>query len=108
MKEINITELYDYYKDTLNKVGVFLYNESDLIIEYNLFEEFDIGIHTFFHYKSLQRLYIEGYINSEEMKKSMLLREMVLELEYDGEWNVESFKKSSKWRSVMELSDMLK
>ena len=47
MKKISLEELMELYKYTLEKCGTYLLEVEDKIIEYNIFEEFDIGIHTY-------------------------------------------------------------
>lgn len=47
MNKITENQLFDLYKDTLEKCGLFLLNEDEEIIEYNIYKEFDIGIHSF-------------------------------------------------------------
>jgi hypothetical protein len=46
-KELTITELYECYCDTVSKCGVFLFNEDFTTISNYVYEEFDIGVHTF-------------------------------------------------------------
>ena len=43
MEQITVKKLFEFYNDTLNKCGTFLLNEDDKTIEYNIYEEFDIG-----------------------------------------------------------------
>ena len=107
MRSISLAELYELYKDTISKCGSYLLNESDNVIIYNIFEEFDVGIISFLHEESLIKLFDGGYISADKMKISLELRNFVLEMQNSGDWNIESFRASEKWKKVLYLSDKL-
>jgi len=108
MELIDDQKLFDLYNDTLQKCGTYLLQEDEETIEYNIYEEFDIGIHTFFYSDNLKRLYRRGFISLNKFNASFLLREKFIQLQDSTEWTIENFKISKKWEEIMELSDMLK
>jgi hypothetical protein len=108
MEQITDQELIEFYYDTLNKCGKFLLNEDDDIIKLNIYEDFDIGIHSFFHINSLQRLYDCALICEDKLNDSVLLRHKVIELQNSNEWSFEYFRISEKWKEIMILSDKIK
>jgi hypothetical protein len=63
--KIFATQLNDLFIDTIQKCTYNLINENDETIEYNLFEEFDLGAHSFLHENSLNMLIKCNYINEE-------------------------------------------
>lgn len=108
MEQITEQELFEFYNDTLNKCGVFLLQEDDETIEYNIYEDFDIGIHSFFHPDSLQRLYDSGLISEDKLNESILLRNKVIDIQNTDEWGFEHLRTSEKWKEIMTLSDKIK
>lgn len=108
MKQITDNELLDFYNDTLNKCGMFLLNEDDEIIEYNIYEDFDIGVHSFLNTESLKKLYSKGLISLSKLNKSILLHSKVLDLQNSEEWSFENFRTSERWKEIMRLCDEIK
>jgi hypothetical protein len=60
------------------------------------------------HKDNVQRLYEKGLISLNQFKKSILLREMVIILQKNDEWEFKHFRTSEKWIEIMELSDEIK
>jgi hypothetical protein len=60
MSEISLAELYDLYLDTVGRCTSELKNRSDEEIQYNLFEEFDVGAHSFLQEDNLAKLHRAG------------------------------------------------
>jgi hypothetical protein len=108
MNKISIDRLMELYVDTISKCGTYLLSEEDIIIEYNIFEEFDTGVISFLHTDSLQRLNEEGLISNEIMYKSIELRDLVLELQQGDKWNINAVRNSIEWKKVLELADEIK
>lgn len=108
MNQITVTELLALYNDTLDKCGTYLLNEDDETIEYNIYEEFDIGLHSFLHFDSLKKLYDAGLISFDKLNKSRVLRDKVIELQKTDEWEFHHFRTSQKWKEIMILSDEIK
>lgn len=105
MNEISVEELMELYVETLANCGTYLLNEDDETIDYNIFEEFDIGVISFLHHDSLNKLLLGKYINTQEMEDSLKLREMVLDIQNNNQWNIESLKSSNNWKKVLVLAD---
>lgn len=108
MENITIDTLFELYEDTIDKCGSYLLEEEDETIEYNVFEEFDIGVHSFLHIDNLNKLCQKGFISKDKMDKSLMLRDKVIQLQNSNEWNIDSLKASEKWRDVFSLCDELK
>lgn len=108
MNKITENQLFDLYKDTLEKCGLFLLNEDEEIIEYNIYEEFDIGIHSFFYSESLKSLFNANLISLKKFERSIILYDKFIELQKSSDWNIIFFKTSLKWREIMILCDELK
>jgi hypothetical protein len=101
-------ELFDLYRDTIEKSGTNLLSSDDDDILYAIFEEFDIGMISFLHEDSLNRLVSSGYLNKELADKSAFLRQQALSLQIDGLWNLEEFRVNPRWKKLLELSDEIK
>lgn len=95
----------ELYVDTIDKCGTYLLSEDDVVIGYNIFEEFDTGITSFLHADNLQKLKDAGLISDDMMYKSSILRNMVLELQQGDKWNVNAVRNSPEWRKVLDLAD---
>lgn len=84
-------------------------NKYDDIIEYNLFEEFSVGVVSFFHEKNLKLFLEEGMIDSTILEKSMELRKRYLKLEENKDlFHTDCVKKTEEWKKILELSDEVK
>lgn len=108
MNQITINELYELYQDTLSKCATYLLSETDEIVGWSIYEEFDIGVHTFLHKNNLAKLYDAGLISIERMNDSTKLREKVIQLQGTYEWDIVYFRTSEKWREIMLLCDKLR
>ncbi|WP_068498383.1 hypothetical protein [Paenibacillus kribbensis] len=108
MEKMSIEKLMELYVDTIDKCGTYLLSEDDMVIGYNIFEEFDTGVTSFLYADILQRLNDAGLISDEMMNKSSILRNLFLELQQGDEWNIDAVRSSSKWRKVLELADEIK
>jgi hypothetical protein len=105
--EISLNKLLELYIDTLNKCGTYLLDEDDETIEYNIFEEFDIGIVSFLHKDSLTKLLEGGLITKNEMEEVTDIRKKALELQEKNEWNIDFFRTSENWRELLNLCDKI-
>lgn len=108
MEEISVEKLMELYRDTIDKCGTYLLCEEDAVIEYNIFEEFDIGVSTFFYIDNLLKLNEAGLISDELMEKSSTLRNLVIDIQQSDKWNVKAVRHSSEWMKVLELADEIK
>ena len=101
-------QLMELYIDTLKKCGLFLIKMSNEDIEYNIFEEFDIGVTTFLHDTVLQRLKAAGFIDDVIEEKSKYLRRQYLLLQNSNIYTVHAIKNDMRWRNLLKLSDEIK
>ncbi|MCL1810464.1 MAG: hypothetical protein FWG42_11975 [Clostridiales bacterium] len=107
-REITIEELREFYRDTLDKCGLFLLRSKDEDVACNIFEEFDIGVVTFLHERSLERLKNADLISEEVLLKSLELRKKTMALQNTSLWNISAVKNSKEWLEILELSDSIK
>ena len=108
MRQLTVGERFKTYFDTLNRCGVFLLNSSDRDIEYNIFEEFDIGVVSFLHDNNLSLFEEEGIIDEDIFLRSQDLRKHVMSLQNTELWNVKSVKNSKEWLAIMKMSDEIR
>ncbi|OCA72293.1 hypothetical protein BBI01_09150 [Chryseobacterium artocarpi] len=101
-------KLYDYFLDTLSHCGTFILDSNKEDIEYQIFEEFDIGIISFLHENSLKQLLDSKFITFDVYNKCLLLRKQVLELQELDLWKIDLIKTNEKWRDVILLCDEIK
>ncbi len=108
MKVLTVRERFKTYINTLYKCGTFLINSSKEEIEYNIFEEFDIGVVSFLYDNNLELFVKEGLIDEAISVRSRSLRSQVMALQSTNFWNVDSVKNSQEWLEIMKLSDEIK
>jgi hypothetical protein len=107
MTEISTDQLYDLYLDAVGRCTSGLRNLTDEEIEYNLFEEFDVGAHSFLHDDNLTKLLHAGFIDDEMLAISREVRQRWLALQKRS-WSIEEVKTKKEWRELFELCDRLK
>src|SRR6267378_4316655 len=107
MTEISTAELYDFYRDTVGRCTSEVRNLTDEEIEYNLFEDFDVGAHSFLHDDNLTKLWEGGLIDNEMLAISRKVRERWLTLQKRS-WSIEEVKTKKEWQELFELCDRLK
>lgn len=107
MSEISLSELYDLYLDTVGRCTSELKNRSDEEIQYNLFEEFDVGAHSFLQEDNLTKLHRAGYIDDEMLEISKDVRNRWLALQ-NKSWTVQDIKSKMEWQELFGLCDRLK
>ena len=108
MVKITVGKLFELYLDTLEMCSENTKLLSDEAIEYNIFEEFIVGITSFFASVSLDRLIDNGLIDEQIYNDSEHLRTLTLELDGSAQWNLISFKNSESWDEIIKLSDKIK
>lgn len=106
MAEISPSELHELLRDTVGKATSGVFDLSDEQIEYNLFEEFDVGAQSFLHQDSLNRLRQAGWINDEAVSLGKEVRELWFFL-MQHRWNTDEIKHNAEWRKLFELCDRL-
>jgi hypothetical protein len=107
MKEISVAQLYGLYLDTLGRCGSDLRHQSDEVIEHQLFEEFDVGAHSFLHEDNLIKLRRDGYIDDQMLSMSKEVRRLWLTLEKKA-WTISEIKTTREWQALFELCDRLR
>ena len=107
MPEIPVSELYEFYLDTVRRCTSNLRNRTDEEIAYDLFEEFDVGAWSFLHDGSLEKLRHAGYIDDEMVAASKRLRERWLALQ-NRSWTIEEIRTRKEWQELFDLCDRLK
>ncbi|MBO6051122.1 MAG: hypothetical protein J6P65_03975 [Bacteroidales bacterium] len=106
VKELSPKELYELYEDTLHQCGSHIFDYPDDIIETMVFEDFDIGVHSFLHDDSLNTLFNNHLIDKKQYDLSRRIRELFLEIEDCGELTMECLKgQSEKWKHLIFLVD---
>jgi len=104
-EEITIEAVYEYYTDTIQRCGMYLCNASDDDIEYEIFEEFDIGATSFLFDDVLHKLNDANLITEDIMIKSSLLRRKFFEIQGTPLWNIEAVRTSDEWKDILLLAD---
>lgn len=108
MDYIDKNELFEYFIETINSCGLFLLSETDEQIEYNIFEIFDINVHTFLYVDNINVLLSSGLISKSVYHKAELIREMYLKIENTDDWTVEGVRNSLLWKDIMILCDNIR
>jgi hypothetical protein len=106
MSEISTADLYDLYLDAVGRCTSKLRNLTDEEIEYNLFEELDVGAHSFLHDDNLTKLRHAGFIDDEMLALSREVRERWLALQKRS-WSIDEVKTKKEWQELFELCDRL-
>lgn len=104
MEPISILELNELFIDTLQHGSSETLSKPDEEVEWHLFEEFDVGVISFLHEKSLSRLLAQGYINNEIKNLSSVLRRKAISL-LKGERNVNFARTDKGWAELFKLTD---
>jgi hypothetical protein len=107
MSDITPDQLYELYCDTLSKCTGDLRNRTDEELEHNLFEEFDVGAHSFLHDESLIKLHRAQYIDDEMLSLARQVRERWLALQ-NTTWTVQDIRSKKEWEDLFRLCDELR
>ncbi|EAA0331593.1 hypothetical protein DYZ52_00561 [Listeria monocytogenes] len=108
MKKLTVGGKFDWYIDTLEKSGMFILELSNEEIETFIFEDFIVGVTSFFSKNNLSELKANEIIDEDMEKKTYLLREKVLKIDNTDLWNINSVRQSSEWLDIFRRSDELK
>ncbi|EAC3306422.1 hypothetical protein AE177_02645 [Listeria monocytogenes] len=108
MKKLTIGGKFDWYIDTLEKSGMFILELSNEEIETFIFEDFIVGVTSFFSKNNLSELKANEIIDEDMEKNAYLLREKVLKIDNTDLWNINSVRQSSEWLDIFRRSDELK
>jgi hypothetical protein len=105
MKEIPNKELNNLFMDTLRSGSSKILAEDSETIEYELFEQFDVGIISFLHEKSLNKLLVAGFITEEIKQLSLDLRKKAVSILQQENRNFSAVKRDKMWEEIFNLSD---
>ncbi|EKZ1623803.1 hypothetical protein Q7X38_000863 [Listeria monocytogenes] len=108
MKKLTVGGKFDWYIDTLEKSGMFILELSNEEIETFIFEDFIVGVTSFFSKNNLSELKANEIIDEDMEKNTYLLREKVLKIDNTDLWNINSVRQSSEWLDIFRRSDELK
>ncbi|MBC2114302.1 hypothetical protein HCA91_10945 [Listeria innocua] len=108
MKKLTVGGKFDWYIDTLEKSGMFILELSNEEIETFIFEDFIVGVTSFFSKNNLSELKANEIIDADMEKNAYLLREKVLKIDNTDLWNINSVRQSSEWLDIFRRSDELK
>ncbi|EAC6873113.1 hypothetical protein LMIV_0108 [Listeria monocytogenes FSL J1-208] len=108
MKKLTVGGKFDWYIDTLEKSGMFILELSNEEIETFIFEDFIVGVTSFFSKNNLSELKANEIIDEDMKKNAYLLREKVLKIDNTNLWNINSVRQSSEWLDIFRRSDELK
>ncbi|EHH9928816.1 hypothetical protein J8Q01_002540 [Listeria monocytogenes] len=108
MKKLTVDGKFDWYIDTLEKSGMFILELSNEEIETFIFEDFIVGVTSFFSKNNLSELKANEIIDEDMEKNTYLLREKVLKIDNTDLWNINSVRQSSEWLDIFRRSDELK
>ncbi|ECC2065351.1 hypothetical protein FOD71_14715, partial [Listeria monocytogenes] len=106
--KITIGGKFDWFIDTLEKSGMFILELSNEEIETFIFEDFIVGVTSFFSKNNLSELKANEIIDEDMEKNAYLLREKVLKIDNTDLWNINSVRQSSEWLDIFRRSDELK
>lgn len=107
MTEISITELYDLYLDAAGRCACDCRALTDEELGYNLVEEFDVGVRSYFDDVNLVKLRQAGYIDDEIVEISKDVRERWLVL-LERSWSIEEVRTKNEWQDLFEICRRLK
>lgn len=99
-------ELYELYSDTAAKGSSATASLSDEEMQYNLFEEFEVGAISFFHDNSLQILSDAGLISPEAVRTSQSIRRHWNELQATY-WTRTEIRTHPRWKQLFQMCDDL-
>ncbi|MBC2121186.1 hypothetical protein [Listeria marthii] len=108
MKKLTVGGKFDWFIDTLEKSGMFILELSNEEIETFIFEDFIVGVTSFFSKNNLDELKANEIIDEDMEKNAYLLREKVLKIDNTNLWNINSVRQSSEWLDIFRRSDELK
>ena len=106
MAKISLDELNELYLDTVARCTSELLNRSDEEIEYELFEKFAVGVVSFLHDSSLERLRQASYIDDEMSEMSKEVRERWFALQKTS-WTLDEIRTRKEWQELFALCSRL-
>lgn len=108
MRKLTTEQSFDFYLSSLERCTINLLQETDEVIGYEIFDEFTIEYPASLSKYTLEVLESNGIIDENIVCLSKELREKLLKLDGSLLWNINSVKKTSEWKAVLQLSDEIK
>lgn len=106
MNAITTKQLYEQFVDTAKRCSSGIVSLSDEEIEFNLFEEFDVGVRSFFHDDNLIKLAEAGMLSEEAVPVCQRIRSKWIELD-ECNWTIAEIKDHPDWKSLFSACDTL-
>lgn len=106
MCEISAVELYVFYRDTIEKCNSATRSLPTDELLYNLYEEFPVGVTSFFHDTSSEKLLANDLIDSHMAKLSCRIRKSWFALQ-EQKWSVEEIRTEACWTRFFGCCDEL-
>lgn len=106
MNQISVERLYELYIDTSTRCLSCVCNQSDEIMGYDLFEEFDSSVMAFFSDDALERLCKAGKISNEAAVASQRIRQFWIDLD-PYSFRVDEIRSHPKWKQLFSMCDEL-
>jgi len=103
---ITVEELFELFIDAAYRGSSHTLQLSDEDVAYNLFEEFDIGVTSFFHDENLTKLQMAGFIDELMKNEARAARRQWLEIE-EAQRNTATARVSEKFRRVFQHCDAI-
>jgi hypothetical protein len=104
--EITIQQLNNLFWDAIERISGDFSQKNDEQIEYDILEEYDIGVRSFLHDDSLNRLVEEGLLSNEIALLSKELRAKSLAID-DENWNLDDIKNGKEWQELNKLANRI-
>lgn len=103
---ITVEELYEVYIDASRRCLTSTSEQSDEIMAYDIFEEFDVGAYSYFTDEALQRLYDAGMIGDDAFVLSQRIRQFWLDLD-PYSFELGEIRQHPKWKQLFSMCDEL-
>lgn len=105
MDTISLNKLKELYLDTIQRCSSNEMIKSEEIIEYNVFEEFDIGFVSFLNLNNIEKLFEEKLISLDMLNKTRELIEQINYIKTNSLWNINAVKENDEWKIAIKLCD---
>lgn len=106
MNAITDEQLFDLLVDTAKRCSSAVISLSDEELEYNLFEEFDVGVRSFLHDDSVSRLVEAGMLSNEAIPICHSIRGKWIELDMRN-WTIAEIRVHPDWKHIHSACDTL-
>jgi hypothetical protein len=107
MMQISDLELYELFLDTVSRCTSDAPTLTDEELLHNLFEEFDVGCHSFLHDDNLSRLLDAKLIDEVSLQLAKEIRTRWLAMQQRAS-TVSEIKSDIEWQELFKLCDRVK